>query len=442
MGVDQAHYRRAMRKASFRLLPFLCLCYGVSFLDRVNVGFAALAMNADLGFTASVFGFGAGIFFVGYILFEVPSNLLLERVGARRWIARIMVSWGLIAAAMSLVNGPISFYVMRFLLGVAEAGFFPGIILYLTFWFPAPERARIVSLFMAAVPISAVIGAPISGALLGFDGLGGLKGWQWLFLIEGVPAILLGIAAWFLLDERPQEAKWLTKAESRALSGLLAVEAKAAKAAGFAELRQGLTQPRVLVLGFLYFCIVVGLYGIGFWMPQVIQSYGLTPLQIGLLTAIPYLFASGDMVLWGWHSDLTGERTWHVALPLLVAAAAFAASALSLPLAPMMLALTVATIGIYAAIGTFWSLPTTLLTGTAAAAGLALINSMGNAGGLVGPFVVGVMKDATGTFTTGLLFLAGALAVGGGVAILFGHDAASSARQRTSPRRPARKRRG
>jgi MFS transporter, ACS family, tartrate transporter len=419
MGVDQAHYRRAMRKASFRLLPFLCLCYGVSFLDRVNVGFAALAMNADLGFTASVFGFGAGIFFVGYILFEVPSNLLLERVGARRWIARIMVSWGLIAAAMSLVNGPISFYVMRFLLGVAEAGFFPGIILYLTFWFPALERARIVSLFMAAVPISAVIGAPISGALLGFDGLGGLKGWQWLFLIEGVPAILLGIAAWFLLDERPQEAKWLTTAERRALSGLLAAETKAAKAAGFAELRQGLTQPRVLVLGFLYFCIVVGLYGIGFWMPQVIQSYGLTPLQIGLLTAIPYLFASGDMVLWGWHSDLTGERSWHVTLPLLVAAAAFAASALSLPLAPMMLALTVATIGIYGAIGTFWSLPTTLLTGTAAAAGLALINSMGNAGGLVGPFVVGVMKDATGTFTTGLLFLAGALAVGGGVAIFF-----------------------
>jgi len=369
----------------------------------------------------------------------VPSNLLLARVGARRWIARILVSWGIIAAAMSLVGGPVSFYVMRFLLGVAEAGFFPGIILYLTFWFPARERARIISLLMAAVPISTVIGAPVSGALLGLEGMGGLKGWQLLFVIEGVPAILLGIAAWFLLDEQPEEAKWLTEAERRALAGPLKTEAKAATLAGYAQLRQGLTQPRVLALGLLYFCIVVGLYGIGFWMPQVIQGCGLDPLQIGMLTAIPYLFASGDMVLWGWHSDATGERRWHVALPLFVAAAAFAASAASLPLAPMMLALTVATIGIFAAIGTFWSLPTALLTGTAAAAGLALVNSIGNAGGLVGPLIVGVMKDATGTFTTALLFLAGAMALGGAVALVLG-PGAPLATERTS-RGPARRRR-
>jgi ACS family tartrate transporter-like MFS transporter len=433
MAVDHTHYRQAMRKASFRLIPFLCLCYGVSFLDRVNVGFAALAMNADLGFTASMFGFGAGIFFVGYILFEVPSNLLLAAVGARVWIARIMISWGLLAAAMSLVSGPVSFYTLRFLLGVAEAGFFPGIILYLTYWFPARERARIVSLFMAAVPISAVIGAPVSGLLLGLDGFGGLKGWQWLFIIQGVPAMLLGLAAWWLLDERPQDAKWLSKDEARAIAGLLQAETKAAKVTGYAELRQGLTQPRILVLGVLYFCMVVGLYGIGFWMPQVIQGYGLSPLQVGVLTAIPYLFAAGDMVLWGAHSDATGERTWHVALPLFVAAAAFAVSAAHLPLAPMMLALTIATIGIYAAVGTFWSLPTGLLTGAAAAAGLALINSIGNAGGLVGPYLVGVLKEATGTFTAALLFLAGALALGGLVALVYGHGATPAAAKRTSP---------
>jgi ACS family tartrate transporter-like MFS transporter len=438
MAADQAHYRQALRKASIRLIPFLCLCYGVSFLDRVNVGFAALVMNADLGFTASVFGLGAGIFFVGYILFEVPSNLVLARVGARRWIARIMISWGLIAAAMSLVAGPMSFYAMRFLLGATEAGFFPGIILYLTFWFPARERARIVSLFMTAVPVSTVIGAPVSGALLGLHGVGGLKGWQWLFLIEGIPAVLLGIAAWWLLTERPQEAKWLGKEEAPR-ARRRAADAKAAKAVSYAELAQGLTQPCVLVLGFLYFCIVVGLYGVGFWIPQVIQGYGLDPFEVGLLVAIPYLFAAGDMVIWGWHSDLTSERRWHVALPLFVAAAAFALSAMSLPLAPMMLVLSIATIGIYAAIGIFWSLPTGLLTGSAAAAGLALINSIGNAGGLVGPYVVGVVKEATGHFAAALLFLAGALALGGAVALM----AAARGRapiKAVKPRAPAARR--
>jgi ACS family tartrate transporter-like MFS transporter len=422
MSENQAHVQRAVRKASTRLLPFLCLAYGVNFLDRINVSFAALAMNADLGFTASVFGFGAGIFFAGYILFEVPSNLVLARVGARLWIARIMISWGVLAVAMSLVTGPWSFYVTRFLLGVAEAGFFPGIILYLTTWFPARERARIVSLFMAALPVATVIGAPVSGALLGLHGLWGLKGWQWLFIVEGVPAVLLGIAAWWVLDERPEKAKWLTKTEARALAGVLAAEAEETEAAGYATLRQGLTNRRVLSLGILYFCIVIGLYGIGFWMPQVLQGYGLTPLQIGLLVAIPYLFASGDMVLWGWHSDRTGERRWHVALPLLVAGAALAVSAMNLALAPMVLALTVATVGIYAAVGTSWSFSTSILTGAAAAAGIALINSIGNAGGLVGPYVVGVLKDATGGFTAALLFLAGALVIAGIAALVFGHN--------------------
>jgi ACS family tartrate transporter-like MFS transporter len=257
MGED--HARSAIGKAARRLLPFLCLCYAVNFLDRVNVGFAALAMNQDLGLTPSIFGAGAGIFFVGYLLFEIPSNLALQRFGARIWLARIMISWGLVASAMALVSGTTGFYLMRFLLGVAEAGFFPGIILYLTFWFPARERARIVSLFMAAVPLATVIGGPVSGALLELHGLGGLKGWHWLFIIEGLPAVLLGFVALKFLNDRPAEAAWLSKDERSALAGTLAAEAKATAETGYTELGHALTKPRVLVLALLYFCIVVGL---------------------------------------------------------------------------------------------------------------------------------------------------------------------------------------
>ncbi len=429
MDQDQAA-RSAIRKATRRLIPFLCLCYAVNFLDRVNVGFAALAMNEDLGFTPSMFGAGAGIFFIGYILFEIPSNLALQRFGARIWIARIMISWGLVATAMALVGGETSFYAMRFLLGVAEAGFFPGIILYLTYWFPARERARIVSLFMAAVPLATVVGAPLSGALLELHGLGGLKGWQWLFVVEGLPAVLLGVVALKFLDDRPEAARWLNTEERQALTGTLAAEAKATREVGYHGLGQALTRPRVLVLGLLYFCIVVGLYGIGFWMPQVIQTFGLTPLRIGFLTAIPYLFASIAMVVWGAHSDRTGERIFHVALPLLLAAFAFAWSAFTGPLGLTLVALTLATLGIYAAIGTFWSLPTAILTGTGAAAGLALVNSMGNLGGLAGPSIVGVIREGTGSFTAALLFLAGALATSALIALLFGYAARSP---QTSP---------
>jgi MFS family permease len=377
-----------------------------------------------------MFGAGAGIFFVGYILFEIPSNLALQRFGARIWIARIMISWGLIAAAMALVHSETSFYVMRFLLGVAEAGFFPGIILYLTYWFPARERARIVSLFMAAVPLATVVGGPVSGALLELHGLGGLKGWQWLFIVEGLPAVLLGVVALKFLTDRPEHADWLTKAERQALAATLAAEAKATRKIGYAGLGQALTRPRVLVLGLLYFCIAFGLYGIGFWMPQVIQTFGLAPLKIGFLTAIPYLIAAIAMVIWGWHSDRTGERTLHVALPLLLGGVAFAWSAYTGPLWLTMVALTLATLGIYAVVGTFWSLPTAILTGTGAAAGIALVNSMGNLGGFAGPTVVGVMRQATGSFTAALLFLAGALLLGALIALLFGY--ATRARQVTS----------
>jgi ACS family tartrate transporter-like MFS transporter len=419
MEQDQAR-KSAIAKAARRLLPFLCLCYVVNFLDRVNVGFAALAMNADLGFTPIIFGAGAGIFFIGYILFEIPSNLALQRFGARIWIARIMISWGLIATAMALVGGESSFYLMRLLLGIAEAGFFPGVILYLTYWFPAATRARIVSLFMAAVPLATVVGGPVSGALLEMHGIAGLKGWQWLFILEGLPAVLLGIVALKFLDDRPEAAGWLSRDEREALAATLATEAKSTRETGYAGLGQALTRPRVLALGLLYFCLVVGLYGIGFWMPQVIQTFGLAPLEIGFLTAIPYLFAAIFMVAWGARSDRSGERIWHVALPLFLGGAAFAWSAFTGPLWLTMVALTFATLGIFAAIGTFWSLPTAILTGTGAAAGLALVNSMGNLGGLAGPSIVGVIRAETGSFTAALLFLAGALFAGAVIALLFG----------------------
>ncbi len=409
----------AIAKATYRLIPFLCLAYTVNFLDRVNVGFAALHMNADLGFSPAVFGFGAGIFFLGYIVFEIPSNLALQRFGARIWIARIMISWGLIACAMALVRGETSFYVSRLLLGIAEAGFFPGIILYLTYWFPAGTRARIIALFMASVPLATVFGGPISGVLLQMHGFAGLAGWQWLFIIEGAPAVLLGVLALFVLTDKPDKAAWLSENERRALTETLASEAANTKAVGYADLRQALTRPRVLALGVLYFLMVTGLYGIGFWMPQVIATFGLDPLHVGFLTAIPYLFAAIAMVLWGRHSDKTGERRWHIALPLLLAACAFAWSAYSGPLLPTMIALSLATLGFYAAFGPFWSLPTALLTGTGAAAGIALVNSMGNAAGFTGPYIVGLLKQATGSFSAALLFLAAALALGGLMALCF-----------------------
>jgi MFS transporter, ACS family, tartrate transporter len=421
-------YASAVKKAAIRLLPFLVLCYAVNFLDRVNVGFAALTMNADLGLSPEVYGFGAGIFFAGYLLFEVPSNLALQHFGARIWIARIMISWGLVAMAMSLVSGVYSFYAMRFLLGVAEAGFFPGIILYLTYWFPARERAKIVSLFMMAVPLATVIGAPLSGYLLELHGAFGLKGWQWLFVIEGLPAVLLGLAALNLLDDGPDNAPWLSAPERKALGAALAADDRSARTHGYAGLVESLTRPRIFALALLYFLIVIGLYGIGFWMPQLIKAFGLSNVEVGFLTAVPYLVACVVMVGCGWSSDRTGERRWHVALPLLIGAAGFAWSAYTQDLFPAMIALSIATAGIYAAVASFWSLPTAILAGTGAAAGLALINSIGNLGGFVGPSVVGFANQAMGSFIGALLFLAAALAAGGVLALLLAAPTACGTR--------------
>jgi ACS family tartrate transporter-like MFS transporter len=408
-----------IRKVGWRLLPFLAVLYFVAFLDRVNVGFAALTMNDDLGLTATQFGRGAGIFFLGYVLFEVPSNVMLARKGARVWIARIMISWGLLSAGMAFVTGPWSFYVVRFLLGAAEAGFFPGMIYYLTCWFPAAYRARIVGMFMVALPISSIIGAPLSTSLLSLD-WAGLTGWQWMFLLEGIPAVLLGFAVLGCLTDTPERAAWLAPAERRWLTERLAEERAAQEAVRRFTLREALTNGAVWTLGLTYFGAVVGLYALGFWLPQIIKGLGndLTNFEVGLTTVVPYAIAAVVMVLWSAHSDRTGERRWHFALAGLVAAIALAASGAlhGFPLASL-IALTVAAAGIYATLPVFWTLPTALLTGTAAAAGIALVNSIGNVGGFVGPTLLGYFKDQTGDYATGLTVLAVMVALSGALVL-------------------------
>ena len=331
-----------IRAISWRLIPFLVLAYFFSYLDRVNLGFAALTMNADLKFTPLIFAWGAGIFFIGYFIFEVPSNLALEKFGASRWIARIMVTWGIISAAMAMVSGELSFYVLRFLLGVAEAGFFPGIILYLTYWYPAEYRARFLAAFAIAVPVSTVIGAPISGLLLGLDGMMGLKGWQWLFIIEGIPSVLLGIVTWFYLTDRPEKADWLTAEQKAWLAAKLQAEIATKQAAKHLTLGEALSSPKVITLSLIYFGFVGALYGMQFWLPQIVKAFGLTNAQTGFVTAIPYLFGTIAMILWARHSDATRERVAHVGGPLLLTAAALAASSYIADPAMTMVVLTVA----------------------------------------------------------------------------------------------------
>jgi len=411
-----------IRTISWRIIPFLILAYFLAYLDRVNLGFAALTMNAELKFSPLVFSWGAGIFFIGYFLFEVPSNIILHKVGASRWIARIMVTWGIISALMALVSGSTSFYVLRFLLGVAEAGFFPGIILYLTYWYPAEYRARILAAFAIAVPVSTVIGAPISGYLLGLDGVGGLKGWQWLFILEGIPSIVLGVVTWFYLTDRPTGATWLSAEQKRWLATRLASEEAARDAAHGMTLGQALSSPKVLILSLVYFGFVGALYGMQFWLPQIVKAFGLTNLQTGFVTAIPYLFGSIAMILWGQHSDRTRERIWHVALPFFLTAVALGASSYLNDPVMTMIALTFAAIGVFCIFALFWTLPTAFLSGTAAAGAIALINSIGNLAGFGGPYLVGWVKDTTGSTSSGLLALAIMPLIGGLLVLMLKHD--------------------
>jgi MFS transporter, ACS family, tartrate transporter len=411
-----------IRAISWRLIPFLVLAYFLSYLDRVNLGFAGLTMNAELNFSPTVFSWGAGIFFIGYFLFEVPSNLALEKFGASRWIARIMVSWGIISALMAFVSGVWSFYGVRFLLGVAEAGFFPGIILYLTYWYPAEYRARFLAAFAIAVPVSTVIGAPISGLLLGLDGAMGLKGWQWLFVIEGVPSVLLGIVSWFYLTDRPVNADWLTTEQKAWLASRLESETAAKQAATHLTLGQALASPKVLILSLIYFGFVAALYGVQFWLPQIVKAFGFSNAQTGFVTAVPYLFGTVAMILWARHSDATRERVMHVGAPLLLTAAALGACGYITDPMTTMMVLTVAAIGIFCTFGVFWTLPTAWLSGIAAAGAIALINSIGNLAGFAGPYLIGWVKETTGSTTTGLFVLAALPLIGGLLVFLGGLD--------------------
>jgi D-galactonate transporter len=403
-----------LAKTRRRLIPFLFLLYIVAYLDRINVGFAALQMNQALGFSPTIYGFGAGIFFLSYVLFEIPSNVILSRVGARIWIARIMISWGLVSSAMMFVQGVTGFYTLRFLLGMAEAGFFPGIIYYLTRWFPIRERARTIAAFMTATLIAGVIGGPVSGALLSFHGFG-LAGWQWLFLLEGLPAVVLGLFVLKFLTERPEEAMWLSDAERATLVACLSEDSRAQPAETTAR---ALGNRRTWLLAVVYFTIPVTLYGIGFWLPQMLKTAsGGSDLTVGLLSAVPYTAGAIAMVIAGRHSDRTGERRWHVVVAALVGAAGLAASTLSTGVAWSLVTLSIAMAGLASMFGPFWALTTSTMGGVGAAASIALVNSVGNTGGFVGPYLLGALNDTTGSFALGLCAIAAMLAVFGSLAL-------------------------
>jgi len=405
---DSQLEQTTLRVVSRRLIPFLFILYVTSFLDRVNVGFAALEMNRDLGFGPAVYGFGAGIFFIGYALFEVPSNLILARTGARVWIARIMITWGLIAAGMMFIRGPIAFYLLRFLLGVAEAGFFPGIIFYLSLWFPATVRARMVARFVIAIPISAVIGGPLSGALLELNGHLGLAGWQWLFLLEGLPAVVLGIGVLLYLPDGPGDAKWLAPDQCSWLMMRLAAERDHCVAQHGHSVRKALLNPIVWQLGLLAFLsISLGQYALSLWLPQIVRSFaGLSNLEVGVLVAVPNLVAAAGMLLVGANSDRVGERCWHIAAASFTATVGLVGAAFADSAAVAVVFLSLALVGLLSAHGPFWPLPSKFLTGAAAAGGIALINSLANLSGFVGPYAVGLLVGASGNFGTGLLVLA------------------------------------
>ncbi|MBN4096000.1 MFS transporter [Methylobacterium sp. OT2] len=398
------------RKVGWRLLPFLLACYVLAYLDRVNVGFAKLGMQSELGLSDAAYGLGAGIFFIGYVLFEVPSNLLQARIGARRTIGRIMLLWGLASMAMMFVQGPWSFYALRFVLGVFEAGFAPGMLFYLTGWYPAERRGQIMAVVLLAGPVGNILGGPLSGWLISsFHGANGLSGWQWMFLIEGLPAVLLGIAAFYYLPDRPAEAGWLTRDEGRRIVAALDAPGNRSEA----SLAVALRDPRLYAYGLVYYCLISGLYTVSFWLPTLLRDAGIRDIAaIGWLSVVPYLVAVGAMLANARSSDRRRERRWHVMLPTCAGAVGLAVAALAGNLPVAFLGIGLATVGTYAAYAVFWTVPTASLKGTAAAGGIALINSIGALGGFVSPAVIGLAKDLTGSLSAGLLAMAGLLALG------------------------------
>lgn len=416
----------ATAKVTRRLLPFLGLLYFVNYLDRVNIGFAGPnGMNDELGMTATMFGFASGIFFFGYLFLEIPSNIALHRFGGRRWLARIMLTWGIVSTAIAFVPNAPTLVVLRFLLGVAEAGFFPGIILYLTFWFPAKQRSRAISLFMVAVPVSTAVGSTLSSLVIDWgQGIFGLAGWRVMFLVEGLPAIVLAFACWFYLTDRPAQAHWLSVDERQWLEETLASERAEAEAGRHWPLKKALSHPRMLALAFVYFGVVYGLYAVGFFLPTIVtgfaQQYGtqLSILGSGIVTAIPWAVAAAVMVPWARHADRTGERVWHVAIPAIVGGVSIPAALYMANPYLAMVAITLSTCSIMCAMPVFWALPSTFLTGTAAAGGIALINSLGNLSGFGGPYVTGWLTDLTGD-THAALWVVGAFSLASAAVVIF-----------------------
>ncbi|AKZ64221.1 MFS transporter [Herbaspirillum hiltneri N3] len=395
------------KKIAWRLIPFLVFLFVLAWIDRVNVGFAKLQMLQDLQFSEAIYGLGAGIFFIGYFLFEVPSNLLLEKIGARKTLARITILWGLASMAMAYVTTPASFYVLRFLLGVFEAGFFPGVVLYLTYWFPAQRRARVNGLFMTSFAIAGAVGGPIAGTIMSqMEGVGHLANWQWLFILEGIPSLIAGVFVLLYLPEKPANAKWLSVAEQQAVTqALVAENTSASKHLSF---KDACSNYRVWLCAAVYFCVVSGNATIAFWTPSIIKEIGIKGnLQIGLISAIPFIAGTLAMIWNGIHSDKTGERRMHSAIATLIASVGLILTGLTLGNAVMALcALTLAAIGILAAFPVFWSIPAAFLAGTAAAGGIALINSIGNLAGFVAPYMIGALKTSTGSLSSGLYFVA------------------------------------
>ncbi len=398
---------RARRRVMLRIMPYVFLLYIIAFLDRVNVGYAFLKMKGDLGFADDVLGLGAGIFFIGYFLLEIPGSILVEKWSARGWIARIMISWGIVAILMGFIQSKSQFYTARFVLGAAEAGFFPGIIVYFSHWFRYEDRAKAVALFMAAIPVANIIGSPVSGLLLGVNWLG-LAGWRWLFIIEGAPAIIFGVVTIFYLTDRPHQARWLPDDERDWLTGELEREKLEKQATRSYSILQAFRHREVVLLTLAYFFMVTAVYGFNFWLPTIIQKLsGLSNLVVTLISALPYCVALVAILFVGWSSDRTKERRWHTALSMIVASIGLLLSVVAQDQTALaVLMFCVAGAGMYSYLPGFWALPTSFLTGTAAAASIGLINSIGNLGGFVGPYVVGYLSQATNSFLGGVLYLA------------------------------------
>ena len=421
----------ATAKVTRRFIGFLILCYFVAYLDRVNVGFAKLTMDADLGLSDTMYGFGAGVFFLAYFIFEVPSNMIMDKVGARVWIARIMFTWGLISGAMAFIpqiaattglSNEHTFYLLRILLGFAEAGFFPGIIFFLTLWFPSSYRGRIVGYFMAAIPLSSAIGSPVSASLLGLNGVAGMAGWQWLYIVEAAPSLVMSVVTFFYLTDRPAQATWLSAEERSWLATRLAAEDRARAHVSPASALASLYDYRVLLLSLVYFGGVACLYGVGFWLPTIVKGFGVSTALNGWINAIPYTVGFLGMIWWGLRSDQTGDRLNHLVIALAIAAIGIGGSAFADNPYIKMALLTFGAFGVFSSLPIFWTLPTAILGAGSAAAGIAAINSIGNLSGYFGPFAIGWIKDATGDFRYGLLAIAACAVIALVIALALGHD--------------------